>query len=151
MPQTNFDGTAGNDLLDASGLTTAAFLRGGAGNDTLLGGAGNDRLDGGLGRDLLRGGAGDDVFYVTLGRDLGTGERDSIEGGTGNDQLSFTLSAAQAALADIQAELARLVVFLATTFTTDPTAHFTSDTLHLDLLGIEAVTVRAEGAMTPIG
>ncbi len=43
------DAGDGNDLVDASALTSHAELIGKAGNDTLIGGAGNDNIDGGDG------------------------------------------------------------------------------------------------------
>jgi Ca2+-binding RTX toxin-like protein len=64
---------SGDDVLDASGLTTAGIgltadggndddaLTGGDGADTLLGGEGDDVLIGGLGVDVLDGGPGDNV------------------------------------------------------------------------------------------
>ena len=68
------DARGGNDLVDASGLTTLGatliggagddFLTGGAGDDRIYGGAGNDILIGGLGTDLLDGGDGDDTALV---------------------------------------------------------------------------------------
>jgi Ca2+-binding RTX toxin-like protein len=63
---------AGDDVVDASGLTADAIgadggegdddLVGGAGNDTLIGGAGDDVLNGGAGQDVLDGGAGENVL-----------------------------------------------------------------------------------------
>jgi Ca2+-binding RTX toxin-like protein len=64
---------AGDDVLDASGVTAGAIsltadggddddvLLGGAGNDTLLGRAGDDVLIGGAGLDTLDGGDGDNI------------------------------------------------------------------------------------------
>ncbi len=76
-------GSAGNDTIDASGLTNAlAFvtLDGGAGNDSLRGTAGADLLTGGDGNDTLRGGAGNDTI------DGGAG-LDGLSGAAGNDLL----------------------------------------------------------------
>lgn len=67
------NGLAGDDAIDATGLTAAGIaltadggedgdvLMGGDGNDTLLGGAGDDVLIGGPGLDILDGGTGDNV------------------------------------------------------------------------------------------
>src|SRR6478609_6265541 len=129
MVQTVFVGTSGDDLLDASILTTIAVLRGDAGNDTLIGGSANDRLDGGLGADLLQGGAGNDQFFVALGKDLVAGQYDIIEGGIGSDELIITLNSAQLGTAAVMTELAHLKTFLAA-HGTDPSAHFISDVLH---------------------
>jgi Ca2+-binding RTX toxin-like protein len=64
---------AGDDVVEASGLTATAIqltanggdgndvLIGGDGADVLLGGAGDDVLIGGLGIDILDGGEGDDI------------------------------------------------------------------------------------------
>ena len=65
---------AGDDVVEASGLTASAIqltenggdgddvLIGGDGNDVLLGGAGDDVLIGGPGADILDGGPGDNVL-----------------------------------------------------------------------------------------
>ena len=56
---------AGDDVVDASGLSADAILlteNGGDGNDVLIGGAGNDTLSGGAGDDVLIGGPGQDVL-----------------------------------------------------------------------------------------
>ena len=64
---------AGDDVVEASGLTAVIGLTadggqdndvlvGGDGNDTLLGGAGDDVLVGGAGLDVLDGGTGDNVI-----------------------------------------------------------------------------------------
>ena len=82
-----YDGTAGNDYLDASteGTKDIAVFRAAAGNDTCIGGAGNDRFDGGAGADSMFGGGGNDQFFIA--RDNATGgARDSIDGGTGTDR-----------------------------------------------------------------
>ena len=65
---------AGDDVVEASGLTAAAMqltADGGSGDDVIIGGAGND---------VLRGGAGDDVI-------LGNDGNDTLDGGAGNDVL----------------------------------------------------------------
>jgi hypothetical protein len=68
------DGGAGDDTLDASGLTAArAALGGGAGSDVLSGGAAADTLAGGDGDDSLAGGAG----------------ADAIAGGSGIDSVAY--------------------------------------------------------------
>jgi Ca2+-binding RTX toxin-like protein len=63
---------AGDDVIDASGLSADAIaadggdgddlLVGGSGNDTLIGGDGDDVLIGGAGQDVLDGGAGDNTL-----------------------------------------------------------------------------------------
>ncbi len=74
-------GLAGDDVIDASGVSAGAMslvLDGGDGDDVLIGGAGNDVIFGGAGDDVLIGGEGDDVL------DGGDGD-DIIIGGPGND------------------------------------------------------------------
>lgn len=146
MAQTVFTSTVDNHLLDASALNTPAVLRGIAGSDTLIGGSAADRLDGGLGADLLQGGAGNDQFFVAVGKDLVAGQYDTIEGGTGTDELIITLNSAQLGTTEMKAELARLKTFLAD-HGSDPTAHFISDVLHVDLSGVEAARLRVDGVM----
>lgn len=63
------DGGPGND-----------WIRGEAGNDTLIGGPGNDKLEGSTGNDKLDGGDGDDEL-------LGYSGADQVIGGPGNDTL----------------------------------------------------------------
>lgn len=73
-------GGAGDDVLNGDGDILKEN-----GNDKLFGQAGNDRLNGGRGIDFLSGGAGDDILD---GRDVGAGSRgdkDTLEGGIGND------------------------------------------------------------------
>ena len=56
------DGGNGNDVLDASPLTTFGVqLFGGSGDDQLTGGSGNDVLAGGGGTDIIDGGLGSDT------------------------------------------------------------------------------------------
>jgi hypothetical protein len=72
-------GGAGNDTLDASGLSvTDAVLLGGAGNDTLIGGPGADDLCGGSGADILK----------WSGADTGAG--DNLVGGAGSDTADYS-------------------------------------------------------------
>ena len=83
--------------LDASALTSggSVWLKGGAGDDTLIGGSGNDTLNGGNGDNVLDlsaggndtalGGSGNDTFDV--GGALN--ESDKINGGGGNDTIVF--------------------------------------------------------------
>jgi Ca2+-binding RTX toxin-like protein len=69
----HYFGTATDDLLDASGLTSLESVdaHGLAGNDTLIGAGDDDNLEGDDGDDKLVGGGGPDVF----------------DGGAGNDTL----------------------------------------------------------------
>jgi Ca2+-binding RTX toxin-like protein len=65
---------AGDDVVDASGLSAGAVqlsADGGDGDDVLIGSAGNDTLQGSAGDDVLIGGPG----------------QDTLDGGTGNNIL----------------------------------------------------------------
>lgn len=103
--ESEFDGGAGNDLLNTGGGNDTGL--GGAGNDTIYGGEGNDALAGGLHHDHLYGEAGNDYIIGEGGNDRGYGgagndwvsgddgndtldggaQHDRIAGGAGNDQL----------------------------------------------------------------
>jgi Ca2+-binding RTX toxin-like protein len=67
------NGNAGDDAIDARGLTTSTLrltLNGDQGDDTLWGGTSNDSLNGGAGYDLLMGGLGIDTLAGGAGTDL---------------------------------------------------------------------------------
>ena len=101
------DGTAGDDLIDASyvepvasgsdrvdnndapGGGNADAIEAGGGNDTVLAGLGNDSIDGGSGNDSLDGGAGSDLMQGGIGLDtlLGGAGDDTLDGGDGADVL----------------------------------------------------------------
>ncbi|NET38694.1 MAG: hypothetical protein F6K19_43010 [Cyanothece sp. SIO1E1] len=87
-------GETGNDTLHGgkdndtlSGGQGSDRLYGGQGADRLFGSVGNDRLYGGLSHDTLVGGAGRDTLIgVSAGvKNPGTGERDVLKGGSGQD------------------------------------------------------------------
>lgn len=83
-----FRGGDGNDVVFAGGNTTV-YMRGGAGNDTLIGGGANDALSGEDGNDHLAGNGGNDILRGHRGRDLlegGAGD-DTLEGGQDDDVL----------------------------------------------------------------
>lgn len=75
-----FRSDAGNDNLDATGMTESVWLFGQGGNDVLTGGDENDHLDGGSGNDTINGGAGNDTL-------IGGSGADQLSGGSGNDLL----------------------------------------------------------------
>ncbi|MBS0565081.1 MAG: Hint domain-containing protein [Proteobacteria bacterium] len=104
------DGTAGNDLIDASyvepiaggsdkidnndaGLAGSSgnddYVRAGAGNDTVLAGDGNDTVDGGTGNDSIDGGVGNDSLMGGTGNDtlIGGAGDDTLVGDYANDTL----------------------------------------------------------------
>ncbi|KAA0914679.1 type I secretion protein [Aquicoccus porphyridii] len=100
-------GTAGDDLIDASYIEPlengsdrvdnddapdgghADVIEAGAGNDTVLAGLGDDTVHGGTGDDLIDGGAGDDLLFGEDGNDtlFGSTGNDSLFGGAGNDVI----------------------------------------------------------------
>lgn len=91
----------------ASGLRSADWIDGGAGDDehwgdggrdVLIGGAGNDYLNGGEGKDILSGGADSDELWGGRGADrlyggaesdflMGENGADFLDGGDGADEL----------------------------------------------------------------
>jgi Ca2+-binding RTX toxin-like protein len=90
------NGLAGDDFINATGLTATAMkltFDGGAGNDTLAGGAGIDTFFGGAGNDTVAGRQGNDQAFLDAGNDTffwnpGDGS-DLVEGGTDFDVLGF--------------------------------------------------------------
>jgi hypothetical protein len=74
------DGGPGNDTL-----TGGAAERGGPGDDILTGSDTGALLEGGPGHDTIAGGKGDD----TIVDDAGVGEQDVVDGGDGNDTMSY--------------------------------------------------------------
>ena len=91
-------GNAGADTFNASSQTSAVYIYGMGGNDTLTGSAFGDYLDGGDGTDTLAGGDGADLLLGNGGADIlrGQGGDDSlielggdsvIDGGAGFDSL----------------------------------------------------------------
>ena len=81
---------AGNDTITVdAGLSLAANLSGGQGDDTLTGGSGNDTLNGDNGNDTLFGGAGNDNLFGGNGNDMlvGGAGTDHFFGGNGDDTM----------------------------------------------------------------
>ncbi len=74
------DGAAGNDFMDATGMTERVTQIGNGGDDTLIGGEANDIQRGGDGDDVIAGGDGNDNIRGDAGAD-------ELSGGAGNDQL----------------------------------------------------------------
>ncbi len=112
------EGGKGDDLL--AGLGGNDELEGGKGDDRLLGGDGNDRLDGDKGSDFVDGGAGNDIVKAGKGNDVANytlaanpGAHDVYDGGKGIDTLQLTLTSAELARADVQADIAAFEAFLA--------------------------------------
>jgi len=90
MAATNFEWVAdfvgGDDIIDASGLSTRAEVYAQAGTDVVTGGSGADFLWGGAGNDSVSGGSGDDVLVGESGADTLTGDAgiDTLYGNSGN-------------------------------------------------------------------
>ncbi len=128
------DAGAGNDKVDASGVTAVAVtLLGGDGDDILTGGTKADRIEGGDGNDVITGGPGNDSLFGGDGSDTivwneGDGS-DLIEGGTGTNALVVNGSTSGDAF-DITANGARLSVKR-----TNLTA------FALDIAGIQQLTI----------
>ena len=82
-------GGAGNDDVDASGITSSHGIvaYGAGGDDSLTGGAGDDELHGGADNDTLSGRAGADTLWGDAGDDTLTGGDgdDILRGGEGSD------------------------------------------------------------------
>ena len=73
-------GNSGADTFNAASQTSAVYIYGMGGNDTLTGSAFGDYLDGGDGTDTLAGGDGADLI-------LGNGDSDILLGQGGDDSL----------------------------------------------------------------
>jgi len=142
VSQITATGTDGNDRLDGSAHSASLVLRGLGGNDTMLGGSGNDRFAGGDGADWMSGGAGNDDFHVVLDNRVG-GARDSIDGGSGTDQLLITLNGNQLTAA-VKADLQHLRDYINAG---NLDAHVISDLLHVDMHGVETVALKVDGVM----
>ncbi|MBY3259876.1 calcium-binding protein, partial [Rhizobium laguerreae] len=95
------DGTVWNRAQ----ISSASWIRGTAGNDTLTGTTGNDTLYGGAGNDTLNGGDGSDIHFGGDGDDLLIGNvgADSFDGGNGVDTLDFTYYTAASHVIDLSA------------------------------------------------
>src|SRR5262252_631167 len=92
LDQLNVSAGAGDDVIDASGLSAnhiSLTLDGGAGNDTILGSHGNDTVVGGTGNDVAFMGDGNDLFIWNPGEGS-----DVVDGGSGFDTLDFRGAAA---------------------------------------------------------
>lgn len=77
---TIIQGTAGNDVIDASSHTEPVCILGNDGDDTITGGSNNDFIAGGRGNDTINGGPGADRIHGEFGNDI-------IHGGDGNDYI----------------------------------------------------------------
>jgi autotransporter-associated beta strand protein/VCBS repeat-containing protein len=72
---------AGDDIVNATGVTYDVIVLGGDGNDRITGGLGNDLLSGGDGNDLITGGAGgSDILLGGRGQDVITDSNGAFGG-----------------------------------------------------------------------
>ncbi|MCV6592618.1 MAG: hypothetical protein OIF48_06685 [Silicimonas sp.] len=94
------NGFTGDDVIDATGLTTALVFDTRGGNDTMIGGSGadtffaasgDDHVSAGAGHDVLVGDAGDDTLLGGAGSDtiIGDAGADSMDGGEGSDRYTI--------------------------------------------------------------
>lgn len=91
-------GTGGDDMIDASADNSGLYLRGGAGDDTIIGGGDGDIIFGDLGNDTLTGGGGDDIFLYNAGdgsdviTDFNAGNTGTLSDGdsTNNDFIDLS-------------------------------------------------------------
>ena len=142
----HIDGGAGNDLL--FGDQGDDFVFGGLGNDVLFGGKGNDFLDGGAGNDIVMAGKGNDVANYTLAANQGA--HDVYDGGKGLDTLQLTLTSAERARVDVQADIAAFEAFLAREANShcDDDRTFQFQSIDLDVRNFEALKIVEIGGNT---
>ena len=78
-----------DDRIDLTGLSIAAEVHSGGGDDTVRGGRSDDTVDGGTGDDMILGRAGRDLLRGGDGNDTIKGGRhnDTLEGGDGDDMI----------------------------------------------------------------
>ena len=84
----NINGTAGNDVILATG-TAGQTIRSGGGNDVICASSGPDRIFAGDGKDTVIGGNGSDTIDAGTGNDIvdaGFGS-DNVDGGLGFDSI----------------------------------------------------------------
>ena len=137
----------GNDTLDASseGINDIAVFRNLGDGDVAIGGAGNDRFAGNGNGAAMYGGSGDDQFFEVLNRTVG-GERDTIDGGTGSDELIIAINS-DVLTAASKAELGRLNDYITAGNFGD---HFVSDILHIDMVHVEKALLRVDGVLESV-
>lgn len=80
-------GTNGSDFIEGSSGRNR--LDGLNGNDDIFGGAGVDIITGGAGNDFISGQSGNDLITGTDSVARGSGEIDSLQGGSGRDRFSL--------------------------------------------------------------
>lgn len=83
------DGGTGDDTLDLTSATGAAFANGGTGSDTIVGGSSNDHLYGNASTTIAGSDDGGDRIFAGAGSDYlqGNAGGDQLYGGTGGDRI----------------------------------------------------------------
>lgn len=157
-------GTAGSDEIDGGGGNDTIYglagndeLNGNAGDDTIYGGAGRDEIKGDTGNDTVDGGSGSDEVDAGSGNDVAiyvmsenTGAKDEYDGGSGSDTLRLVFTRDEWMRADVQADVARYLAFLAAN--TNPSGQangheFEFRAFNLEVEKFEKLEVMVDGQM----
>lgn len=138
-------GGATAEQVDAKVGTDTAT--GGAGDDWVKGGEGNDSVDGGAGSDRVDGNAGNDKLIYKVGENAGA--KDVYDGGSGTNTLVLEMTRDEWMRDDIQADIAALLRFLASTAPNangaNSSSGFKFTSVGLEVRRIAAVEVRVDG------
>lgn len=139
-------GAKGDDLLDASGLTTRTTLNGGKGADILIGGDQSDELIGANGSDKLYGGNGNDNLDGGRGTDLldGGAGNDTLTGGRGDDTFQFADNFGHDTITDFEAgDIIDLTAIFGLDNFSDLSIHYANNSA---IIQIEDSTITLTGA-----
>ncbi|MGL1920628.1 MAG: Ig-like domain-containing protein [Hyphomicrobiales bacterium] len=141
-------GNAGDDVL--KGDAGEDNLSGGSGDDQIYGGADNDHLTGGAGDDRLSGGDGDDKFTYILVDNISAA--DVHIGGADVDALILSLTSAEWANVDIQADIHAFESYLAANIDSS-TGEINGSSYHFSQFGltvssIEKMKLLVDGIVT---
>ena len=120
----------------------------GTGNDTITTGAGDDVINAGGGVDIVDAGAGHDVLIYVAAENKNVISNDLYSGGTGFDTLQLVFTRAEWMRADIQADVANYLAFLAASTGAnggDSSASFTFSVLGLTASKMEKLAVTVDG------
>lgn len=89
----------GNDLVDLTDGICHGRIDLGEGNDTFYGGDGDDVVSNSYGNDLVLLGGGNDIAQLSLSQ-VADSQRDTLDGGTGIDQISAAAASLYVSLED---------------------------------------------------
>ena len=120
----------------------------GAGDDTITTGAGDDVINAGGGTDIVDAGAGNDVLIYVAAENRSDSTNDLYNGGTGFDTLRLVLTRAEWMRADIQADIANYLAFVAANTGTngaDSSASFKFSVFALTASKMEKLAVTVDG------